>query len=125
MTALRGLLAEARRLEVSVHRARLDDDRLGYYDHERGQVIVGLDVTHRQFLCTLAHELAHAFYGHSCEEDPSDRQARKRAAWLLVDPGHYAAAEALNPDPGAIAAELDLTRKVVEDYRRFWLDPRA
>lgn len=125
MSTLRSLLTEARQLGVQVHQTQLDAGELGFYDHENRTIAVALGITRAQFICTLAHELAHAYYGEPCESGSGDRRARRRAAALLIDHDQYAAAEAIDSHPGAIAEELGLTLKVVEDFRRYWCEARS
>lgn len=113
------LLAEARRLGLTVYIAHLEPDLLGYYEHRHSRIVMRAGLTEAEFRCTLAHELGHAYGGHECGGGPYERQASRRAAHLLVDRESYAAAELLNPDPGAIARELGLTRRVVEDFQTY------
>lgn len=73
--------------------------------------------------CTVAHEVGHFWYGHDWTRD-HDRardewQADSYAARLLISPVDYALAETLHgPHPGAIAKELEVTRRLVEIWRQ-------
>ncbi|QGH68566.1 ImmA/IrrE family metallo-endopeptidase [Pseudactinotalea sp. HY158] len=72
--------------------------------------------------CTLAHEMGHWWHGHDWTRDHDqlrdERQADAYAARLLISPAEYALAERLNPHPGAIAKELEVTRHLVEVWQR-------
>lgn len=77
----------------------------------------------RQRLCTLCHELVHAKYrdlgcgtrfGVKCE-----RRARRETASTLISPVEFAMAEEVYGDNAwMMAAELDVTIQVLEDYRQ-------
>lgn len=121
MPTLASLLSEASRLGVRVHLAHLDPGFVGLYDDRASLIYVTLGLPMDEVKATLAHELSHAYYKHDCSSDANERQADRRAAWLLVDRSAYAAAERINDLPAAIADELGVTEKVVEDFRRYWL----
>lgn len=96
--------------------------RNGEY-HSSGLIILN---PHRALVTqrvTLAHEIGHAYYGHTWTDDPrqheaQERQADRHAAQLLITKADYAQAEALTgPHPGAIARELGVTRRLVELWR--------
>lgn len=106
---------------MRVHLAHLDEPFLGLYDDAASRIYVALGLPMDEVKATLAHELGHALHRHDCSTPQNERQADKRAAWLLVDPQAYAEAEAIDDHPAAIAESLELTPKVVEDYRRYWL----
>lgn len=96
---------------------------------EKGRYYGGLRISLRRDLghinrrCTLAHELAHVVLEH----DPGatgwikrrqERDADRWAANLLIDADDYAAAElAHGPHSGAIAAELEVTQKLLTVWR--------
>lgn len=68
---------------------------------------------------TLAHEMGHAHYGHDWTRDHDkvrdELDADRYAARLLIPIERYAAAEALvGNHPGALARELQVTRRLVE-----------
>lgn len=75
-------------------------------------------------LCTLAHELGHAHYGHAPGmggwwSARQERQADRWAARLLVSSVEYGAVEYLHgPDTSGMAHELGVTRHVVEVWRK-------
>ena len=76
---------------------------------------------------TLAHELGHAYYGHTWSCDARVRRgqeaaADRYAANLLITPAAYAAAERLvGCHAGALARELGVTARLVE----LWREQRA
>jgi Zn-dependent peptidase ImmA (M78 family) len=121
VVALTSLLTEARRLGVRVHLAHLQEPFLGLYDDGASRIFVSLGLPMDEVKATLAHELGHALYRHDCSTPANERQADRRGAWLLVNPQEYAAAEAISDHPAAIADELGITEKVIEDYRTYWL----
>lgn len=117
---MRQLLQEAARLGISVHLAHISDDPelLGYYVHSKRIIVIRLGLTPSETRSVLAHELAHAFYGDTCSSGRNERRAERYAAQLLIDPGAYAAAEAIDPHPAAIADELGVTTDLVEAYQQ-------
>lgn len=71
-------------------------------------------------LCSLAHELGHAYYN-----DPAghygarELRANRFAAQLLISPTEYALAEAIyGPHPARLAAELGVTVRLVEVWQK-------
>ena len=83
-----------------------------------GLILINPRKPHIVQRCTVAHEAGHWHYGHDWTRD-HDRerdewQADLYAARLLISPAEYALAERLHgPHPGAIAKELDVTRRLV------------
>lgn len=72
-------------------------------------------------LCALAHELAHCANGDPCGEDEViEKKAWRKAADWLIRPHRYAQAEQLyGPHPQLIAAELGVTRHLVDVWREW------
>lgn len=77
----------------------------------------GMDDT--ETLCSLAHELGHAYYN-----DPAghygahELRANRFAAQLLISPTEYALAEEIyGPYPQRLAQELGVTIKVLETWQ--------
>ncbi|MCK7676204.1 ImmA/IrrE family metallo-endopeptidase [Corynebacterium pygosceleis] len=74
-------------------------------------------------LCTLAHELGHAYLEHQPGvggwfDARQEREADEYAARMLIAPAEYALAETMyGPDARAIAAELGVTPHLVETWR--------
>jgi len=122
VTGLRELMDEARRLGVVVHLVHIDDDRrAGEYSESSKEVFVDLGLTMAEIKWTLAHELAHAYYRHTCTTPTNERQADRRAARTLIDLTDYVLAEAIDPDPQFIADELGIPRRAVRVFQREWL----
>lgn len=70
-------------------------------------------------LCSLAHELGHAYYhdppGHF---GTHELRANRFAAKLLISPVDYALAEEIyGPHPSRLATELGVTIKVLETWQ--------
>ncbi|MGP9682019.1 ImmA/IrrE family metallo-endopeptidase [Brachybacterium sp. AOP3-A1-3] len=87
---------------------------------ERGRYYPGVDVivlrhgmTERRTVSTLAHELAHHYYGDALCTPPVGRRAWRWAARLLIPARDYAEAEAEHQSAGAIADHLGVTIEVV------------
>ena len=92
---------------------------------ERGRTYPHLDVivirhgmTERRTVSTLAHELAHHYYGDTLTTPALERRAWRWAARLLIPDDDYARAEMLDPSPGAIAQHLGVTVDVVRAYQK-------
>ena len=118
---MRELVREAGRLGVQIHAAHLDGDLLGFYSHHERRIYFDIRLTPMERVEVVAHELGHAYHGHSCDDDLSERQADRRAALLLVDPEAYRSAERENPHPRHIAESLGLSVHLVKVWRDWWL----
>jgi Zn-dependent peptidase ImmA (M78 family) len=64
----------------------------------------------------LAHGIAHAVLGHRDDRPKHERQADRYAARHLIDPVELRAVQAWTQDPGQIAAELGVTRRLLLAY---------
>lgn len=116
---MRELLAHAARLGVSVHMAHLPAPYRGFYDHPNARVIYDFGLTPIEKRCVVAHELGHAFHGHTgrgirSQEDAADLYAAR----LLIDPADYAAAEQVSADVQWIADELHVEPHLVRMFQR-------
>lgn len=90
----------------------------GWFPHTRTILTrPGLGPTNRR--CNLAHELAHAVHGDPPGHHPrAERRAWETAAQWLIHPTEYADAEkCYGPHPGALAAELGVTRHLIEVWQ--------
>jgi Zn-dependent peptidase ImmA (M78 family) len=113
------LIAHATKLGVTVRVAHLEHPYAGYYDSERKIVVYDFDLTPIERRSVLAHELGHAYYDHQCQDDRRGEDAADLyAAYLLIDPRAYVAAEKIDPSPAAIADELGVTEEVVHTYEK-------
>lgn len=116
-------------LDVEVRSAILPHGYYGLYDERRNLIIVHRNMTYTMKRSTLAHELVHWSYGddtiHGVTGSRRERRTRMRTAMLLIDQLEYATAESTyDGDIFSIAAELNVTKQVVEDYRDMVLAPR-
>lgn len=118
---MRALMDEAKRLGVRVHMAHLPRQTSGYYDHAKRRIAIDITLTPQEHREVLAHELGHAFHGHTCGSAAHEQQADRRAALLLVDPDAYAHAEREHPAVGAIAERLEVDPHYVHVWRQHWL----
>lgn len=96
----------------------------GAYEHATRTVTMVRGMSHREARSTLAHEVQHALAGDVPSPFGLIRQrqellARRRTAQVLIDPDEYAQAELLRgPYSAAIAHELDVTMRVVDDWQQ-------
>ena len=104
---------------IRVHFAHIDNapELNGYFLPRRRIIVIRITLTPVEKRSVLAHELAHAYYGDACSDGPEERRAQRHAAMLLITPEAYAAAEAIDPHPAAIAEELGVTLPIVTAYR--------
>lgn len=102
--------------------ADLGPARHGEYRATSDRVTLNLRLTRRQTISVLAHELGHRQFGDRCSTPVVERRAWEYAAAFLITPSEYARAErAVGCHEGALAAELEVTPKVIEAWRRWWL----
>jgi hypothetical protein len=98
----------------------------GLYWHHARRVELVRGLSERAARSTLAHEVQHALAGDLPTADPAqeaeqEARARAGAAWQLVVPTEYAAAELLHAEQGArkldsIGVTLRVTRAILRDY---------
>ena len=115
----------AERLQLTVEEHRLAGRRRGEYRHGERLIVLALGMSHREARSTLAHEIQHAVAGDlPTPFGPLHRRqeirARRGAAHLLIDVDEYAAAEQLRDGHlRSIAADLDVTWRIVLDWRTY------
>lgn len=87
---------------------------------ERGRWIDGAGIillrhgmSERRTVSTLAHELAHHYYGDGHQTPAVERRAWRWAARLLVPCDEYARAEQHHHSPGALAQHLGVTTEII------------
>lgn len=121
-----GLRRYADNLGITVCSELLPEGLQGFYCENVQTIIIDRSMTYTQKRCTLAHELMH--WKHmdlACSEDIHTKQehrARKEAATMLINPIEYATLEtAYEGGIYLIADDLDVTKQVVEDYRKLVL----
>jgi len=112
-------MIRAAELGVRVHVAHFSDDPelLGYYNKEQQMIVLRMGLTPFELRSVLAHELAHCLMGDECSTSANERRAERHAAQMLIAPEDYAAAEAIDPSPAAIADELQVTVDIVTAYQ--------
>lgn len=118
---MRALLAKAAEYGVHVHVWGLPEGKRGLYDDEEKRIYLNLRLTHNERRSTLAHEIGHAHYRHSCHSPKAERQARAHAARLLIDPDTFARLERINPDQHWLAEEFSVTPQIIFDYEKYCL----
>lgn len=115
---LDGLLAHAAALGVDVTWADLGDIRYGEYRDDISQITLCTSLTRAQAVSTLAHELGHAHHGDRCSTPGVEQRAWEYGARLVITVEEYSRAEVIaGPHPSAIAAELGVTRRLVEAWQ--------
>jgi Zn-dependent peptidase ImmA (M78 family) len=115
-------------LGVDVCSDKLPPYRQGLYSRALNLIVVDREATYRVKRCALAHELVHWSHGDDgCNTRlylRAERRTRRETAMLLVSPSDYAIAEQIyEGDAFRIAAELDVTRQIVDNYREMVLAP--
>lgn len=118
---MRQLLAMAAAMGLTVHGAHLSGDRIGCYIASKRRIYFDLGLTLPERRSVIAHELAHAHYGHHGMSAAQERLADSYAATLLVNPEWYAELEQINHDAGWIAEEMNVAPWIITDYRRYCL----
>lgn len=92
-----------------------------YREHER-KILLAHGLTRVQATATLAHEMAHALYGDLCSTPANERRAWEVGAALIISVSDYAEAERrVGEHTGALAVELEVTPKVIEGWRRWYV----
>lgn len=113
---------ESQRLGARVQMGHLDDPTLfGLYHDGQKVITIDLSLPLPQKKEAWAHENGHCLYGDDCSSPERERRADRYAANFLISPTAYRAAELIDPDPAAIAAELGQTRRMVRVFQREWL----
>ena len=81
--------------------------------YPNGIIVIRHGMSERRTLSTLAHELAHHYYGDTHCTPPVNRRAWRWAANLLISRDAYAQAEQHHHSPGAIAQHLGVTTEII------------
>ena len=94
--------------------------RHGEYRHDESLIRLNNRNTGAQDLAALAHEFGHALCCEHGENANHDR-ADEIGAAVVIEDDEYAAAERLvGCHPGALAAHLDVTPRLVLAWRRWY-----
>ena len=116
------LLRHCADMGLEVEWCDLGEYRRGDYCDELRVIRLNSRLTVAQATATTAHEIGHATFGDRCSTAAIERRAWEYGASLAVSRHEYAAAEALvGPHVGALAAELEVTPKLIEAWRRWYL----
>lgn len=108
--------AEAIGLQV-IERPIRTANELFMPDHRVIVIRSGLRAVHKRN--ALAHGIAHAELGHRDDRPKHEHQADRFASLYLVHPAEFAdVAQWAQDDAGIICAELGITLRVLEAYRR-------
>lgn len=102
---------------IRLHATTLDAETLGLYSPEEDRIYFDLRLTPNERRTTIAHELGHAYYGHTATNPARERQADTYAAELLIDPQEYAMLERISCDRDFLADELRVTVDLIDHYR--------
>lgn len=89
---------------------------------DRGLILIKRSMRPAHQRNALAHGIGHAVLGHRDDRPKHERQADRYAARRLIDPVELRAVQAWTQDPGQIAAELGVTRRLLLAY---WDDRTA
>jgi hypothetical protein len=113
----------ARQAGVSVEYTRLRHGRDGEYIHDRKLIRLRPGMNARLHRSVLAHELAHAAFGHRPThfgpvQAKQERMAEEWAALRLISPADYRHVEDIHAGhPGAMALELGVMKSIVIAYQ--------
>lgn len=88
-------------------------------------ILIDRRITYTRKRCALVHELVHWQHGddtsNGCRGGKLEQRCRRETAILLINPAEYALAERMyDGNPYQIAAELNVTIQIIQDYRQ-WL----
>lgn len=111
--------------DLHVASTRLPGKLDGIYCLTTNTVLIDRRITYTRKRCALVHELVHWQHGddttHGCIGGKNERRCRHETARLLINPAEYALAERMyDGNPYQMAAELNVTVQVIEDYKN-WL----
>lgn len=101
---------------VRVIAATLPHGWWGAYMHSQRTIILRPDLGSTQRLCTLAHELGHAHYGHIGVTPKQELQANRWAARLLINHHDLIDAARIHDSTTGLAAELGVMPSVLTTY---------
>lgn len=118
---MKDLLARAWAMGLEVHGAHIPRPKIGAYFPDLHRIYFDLALTYAERRTVIAHEIGHAYYGHTCDSGRNERQADKYAAALLVNPEWYQELEMINHDAEWIADEMNVAPYAIVDYRRYCL----
>lgn len=108
--------------DLTVSSALLPGKLDGIYCLATNTVLIDRRITYVRKRCALVHELVHWQHGddtsNGCHGSKLEQRCRRETAMLLISPAEYALAERMyDGNPYQIAAELNITVQIIEDYR--------
>lgn len=111
--------------DLHVASTRLPGKLDGLYCLATNTVLIDRRITYTRKRCALVHELVHWQHGddtsNGCRGGKLEQRCRRETAMLLINPSEYALAERIyGGNPYQMAAELNVTVQVIEDYKN-WL----
>lgn len=105
-------------LGVHVVEELLPGSAVGYFDHRTNTIYLDSRLSPIQRRSTLMHELGHAYYGHTACTPRWEREASEWAAAELVNEAEFVAAAYLYEGSIAVAHELGVLPRDVDNYAR-------
>lgn len=122
-TQLPDLYRMAEQQHITIIDLPLPGTTSGLYDEKTRTIILSTGLNSRQKRCTLAHELNHATHHDTGRDPKTEHRACKQTAIQLIDPLDYITAENMyEGNLFAMAAYLDVTQQVFNDYRQIIID---
>lgn len=122
-TQLLDLYRMAEQQHITIIDLPLPGTTSGLYDEKTRTIILSTGLNSRQKRCTLAHELNHATHHDTGRDPKTEHRACKQTAIQLIDPLDYITAENMyEGNLFAMAAYLDVTQQVLNDYRQIIID---
>lgn len=112
-------------LEVEIVYQPLPGELCGLYDYRFHRIFVDSTLSPIQSNSTLMHELGHAFYGHAGCRPRWEKEASAWAAKQLIDPDEFVEAARLFEGSVALANELGVLPRDVENYAELVLKSPA
>lgn len=95
--------------------------RHGVYYDDLNLIVLNHRNTAAQMVGALSHEVGHAVHGDRCSTPANERRADRTGASLIITAAEYAAAELeVGSHPGALAAHLGVTRRVIIGWRDWY-----
>lgn len=116
---MQNLFDEAEKLDTRIFTADLGGNLLGYYSHKSRLIIIQKSLPSYQFRSILAHEIGHAYFGHTDTSHRSEYQADFWAAKKLITLNDYVWAEQIyEGDSAKIAEDLSVTANLINIYKQ-------
>lgn len=115
------LYAHCADLGLDVEHAHLGCIRRGEYRADQNLIRLHSGLTRAQATATLAHEVGHAEFGDRCSSRKAEKRAWQYGAALIINVKDYERAERIaGHHVNAIAAELGVTRRLIEAWQEWY-----